>query len=56
MWSELFMDNRQNLIFELDHIIDSLCEYRDALKTGDVDTLRELLKEGRIRKEETDGK
>ena len=56
MWSELFMDNRQNLIFELDHIIDSMCEYRDALKTGDVDTQRELLKEGRIRKEETDGK
>ncbi|MGN0701904.1 MAG: prephenate dehydrogenase [Lentihominibacter sp.] len=56
MWSELFMDNRQNLTFELDHIIDSLCEYRDALKKGDVDTLRELLKEGRIRKEETDGK
>lgn len=56
MWSELFMDNRENLINELDHIILSLREYRAALEKEDTDTLRELLKEGRIRKEETDGK
>lgn len=56
MWSELFMDNRENLIFELDHIIKSLGEYRDALAGEDIDTLRQLLAAGRIRKEETDGK
>lgn len=56
MWSELFMDNRDNLIFELDHIIRALREYRDALLSEDTDSLRELLKDGRIRKEMTDGK
>ena len=56
MWTELFLDNREQLLFELDHIIDSLTEYRDALVDEDAGTLRELLKEGRIRKEETDGK
>lgn len=56
MWTELFMDNRDNLIFEVDHIIGALTEYREALACEDHDKMRELLREGRIRKEETDGK
>ena len=56
MWTELFLDNKEHLLFELNQIIDSLTEYRDAIVDDDADTLRELLKEGRIRKEETDGK
>lgn len=56
MWTELFMDNRENLVFELNHIIDSLNEYKDALISEDHDTMRQLLRDGRIRKEETDGK
>ena len=55
MWTELFMDNRDNLMFELDSIIESLQEYRDALDKKDYLTLEELLAEGRIRKEEIDG-
>lgn len=55
MWTELFIDNKENLIFELDHIISSLSEYREALADDDSTRLQELLKEGRIRKEETDG-
>lgn len=55
MWTELFMYNRQNLIFELDHIISSLNEYKDALETQDHDTMRKLLREGRILKERVDG-
>lgn len=56
MWTELFLDNKEHLLFELNQIIGSLTEYRDAIMDDDADTLRELLKEGRIRKEETDGK
>lgn len=54
MWTELFLDNADYLGNELDWIISSLIEYRDALKRGDADTLMRLLREGRERKEEID--
>ena len=56
MWSELFIENKTPLLFELDSIIASLSEYRDALSLGDTDRLRLLLRDGRIAKEEIDGK
>ena len=55
MWCELFLENRDPLLFELDTIIHSLEEYRDAIAEGDADTLRSLLRDGRIAKEEIDG-
>lgn len=55
MWSELFSENRDNLIFELDSIINSLTEYKLALQENDVQRLSELLRDGRIAKEEIDG-
>lgn len=54
MWTELFLENRGNLVSELDFIIDSLTEYRDALARGDADALTALLREGRERKERID--
>ena len=54
MWTELFMLNRENVIFELESIINSLTEYKTALQNGDEDTLCALLKDGRIKKEEID--
>ena len=54
MWTELFLDNADNLRRELDGLIDALTAYRDALAAGDADTLRSLLREGRERKEEID--
>ena len=51
MWTELFLDNRDNLLFEVQTIIDALEKYRDALRDRDADTLRALLREGRIAKE-----
>ena len=54
MWTELFLDNADRLGFELDCMIRSLQEYRDALAAGDAETLRRLLKEGRERKESID--
>lgn len=54
MWAELFMDNRDNLLNEMDTLIASLTEYRDALENGDEETLRSLLKDGSERKERID--
>ena len=55
MWSELFLENREPLLFEIDTIIDSLTKYRDAIRDGDADTLTALLRDGRIAKENIDG-
>ena len=56
MWAELFLENRENMLFELDSIINSLTEYRDAIKDNDFERLRDILREGRILKEQVDGK
>ena len=56
MWAELFLENREALLFEVDTIIASLAKYRDALNDNNFDTLRALLDEGRRIKEEVDGK
>lgn len=55
MWTELFLENRENLLFELDTYIHNLAEYRDALANQDEDTLYRLLDDGKKRKEEVDG-
>lgn len=52
MWTELFLDNRDNLIQEIDGIVASLQEYRDALEQEDPSALCRLLEEGKKRKEE----
>ena len=55
MWTELFLENKEPLLFELDHIIEALGEYRSAIADGDGDRLRSLLREGREAKEKIDG-
>ncbi len=55
MWTELFLDNAEKLIYEIDVFIRSLEKYKDALVQKDEKTLRTLLREGRICKEEVDG-
>ncbi|MBR5021904.1 MAG: prephenate dehydrogenase [Oscillospiraceae bacterium] len=55
MWAELFMSNKENLLFELEAYIKSLEAYKDAIIQNDEDTLIALLDEGRRRKEEVDG-
>lgn len=55
MWTELFLDNREPLLSELDAIISSLSEYRDAIADLDRERLRALLKDGRVAKERADG-
>ena len=55
MWTELFLDNKKPLLDELDRIINSLQQYRDAIAGGDAQTLCSLLREGRIAKEQSEG-
>ena len=55
MWSELFMENRDNLLFELNTYLDSLTAYRDALEARDGERLTALLEAGKKAKEEVDG-
>lgn len=54
MWTELFLENRNNLLTEIDTLIASLTEYRDALEVRDGETLRQLLRDGSDRKERID--
>ena len=55
MWTELFLENKEPLLYELEYIIASLSEYKVAIENDDADTLRQLLKDGRLAKEKVDG-
>ena len=55
MWTELFFDNKDDLLKELNIFIDSLNEYKKALENDDKEEMRRLLKEGREIKAEIDG-
>ena len=51
MWTELFMDNPKFLVAELSAMTNRLNQYTDAITSGDRETLRQLLRDGRIKKE-----
>ena len=55
MWAELCMENRKNMLFELESYINSLQAYKTALENQDLVGLTALLQEGKQRKEEVDG-
>ena len=55
MWAELFIENKENILFELDYYIDSLTQYRQAINQNDMKRLVDLLDEGKMRKEQVDG-
>ena len=52
MWAALFLDNRDNLLYHLDLLIENLTDYRDALKQRDEERLQYLIAEGRQIQEE----
>ena len=55
MWAELFLSNKEHVLFELNSFIQSLTEYKEALEAEDEERLIQILDEGRKRKEEVDG-
>mgnify|MGYP002563159904 CR=1 FL=1 len=55
MWSELFLENRDNMLHELDCLMDRLMEYRTAIAEDDPDALTQLLEDGKKRKGKRNG-
>lgn len=55
MWSDLFFENKQNLIEELNIFINNLNKYKNALENDDEAEMISLLEEGRKAKEKVDG-
>lgn len=55
MWTELFLENREALLYEIDNIIASLSEYKTAIENNDAENLKKLLRDGRLAKEKIDG-
>jgi len=55
MWTELFMENKENLLKEMDCFINALIQYREAIESDNAEALHELLEEGKRLKEEVDG-
>lgn len=51
MWTELFFDNRDALLPEVEGLVDRLTAYRDALREENRGAMRQLLREGREIKE-----
>jgi len=46
MWAELFLENKENLLKEIDICLKNMLDYRDALVSSDELALRELLRSG----------
>lgn len=55
MWAELFLENRDLLLKEIDCYIEHLSQYKAAMEQNDEEELIRLLDEGKKRKEEVDG-
>lgn len=56
MWTELFLDNADNLSYEIGTIIDELTRYKDAIDAHDAEQLESLLAEGDRLKREAEGR
>ena len=54
MWSELFLENADYLVAEVDEVITHLQEYRDVLAAGDGVKLEALLDAGTAQKQKAD--
>ena len=51
MWTDLFIMNKSALLNEIDVLLENLEKYRQAIENEDSDELKELLREGKILKE-----
>ena len=54
VWTRLYMLNLPAVTAELETLIGHLSEYLAALQGGDEQALKELLRQGRLRKAELD--
>ena len=51
MWTELFLTNQDHLSTEVEALAARLTQYANAIRSGEAETLRQLLLEGRERKQ-----
>jgi len=51
MWTELFLENQDLLLSQVESLVERMCEYRDALREKDAEKLKAILREGREIKE-----
>ena len=51
LWSQLFLANKENLLYEIDILIRNLQSYKDAVEHSDMARLSGIIKTGRILKE-----
>lgn len=56
MWTELFLENRVNLLKEMKMLMGNLKQYEKALEENDENSLKILLREGKEAKLRVDGK
>ena len=54
MWTELFLENPEALVREVDTLIEELAVMARAIRQGDRERLREMLRRARIIKETID--
>ena len=54
MWAELFLENKDNVLKELDYLIGALTQYQSAIESADFEELKDLLAQGRKCKEEVE--
>lgn len=45
MWSEIFLDNKDNLLSEIDGLIGHLQDYRDAIARDDREAIADMMKD-----------
>ena len=55
MWAELFLENKDHLLYEINGLMEHLDAYRKAMENDDREMLTKLLNEGKQIKEEVDG-
>lgn len=51
LWTQLFLSNKENLLYEIDILIRNLQDYKDAVARSDSSRLSGIIKTGRILKE-----
>lgn len=51
LWSQLFLQNKDNLLYEIDILIRNLQDYKEAVTRNDSSRLSGIIKTGRILKE-----
>jgi len=56
MWTELFLDNADNLSSEIGMLVDNLQQYKDALDAHDASRLHDLLAQGDAIKREVESR